>query len=301
MTSIIIRSPDYFHLHLRDGLVLLDTVTATAMNFSRALIMPNLQPPIINTKDAIEYYYRILNVIPENNNFKPLMALYLSSNTTIEDIILASKTSIIKAIKLYPAGTTTHSNHGIKLTELRQYYPIFQCMAEHNLILCIHGEVPDEEVDIFDREIVFIEKYLKSLINDLPNLKIVFEHITTKDAVDFVINSGPNLSATVTVQHLFSNRNHLFENGLQPHNYCLPILKTEKDRQSLIKAVTSGSSKFFAGTDSAPHAKNKKEVSCGCAGCYTSPVAVALYTEIFDMYNSLDKLQGFLSDNGAKF
>jgi dihydroorotase len=301
MSSIIIRSPDDFHLHLRDGVVLSDTVKASAMTFSRALIMPNLQPPILNTKDALEYYYRIVSALPNNSTFKPLMTLYLSSETTIEDLILASKTGIIKAVKLYPVGATTHSNYGIKLTELQQYYPIFECMAEYNMVLCIHGEVPDQEVDIFDRESIFIEQYLKPLVANLPNLKIVFEHITTKNAVDFVINSGSNLGATVTVQHLFSNRNDLFKNGLQPHNYCLPILKTENDRQALISAVTSENNKFFAGTDSAPHAKNKKEMTCGCAGCYTSPVAVVLYTELFDMYNSLDKLEGFLSENGAKF
>lgn len=298
MTHINIQTPDDLHLHFRDGEMLSETVSATARCFKRAIVMPNLVPPVTNAKMIEDYRQRILDARPEGSDFEPLMTLYLTNETTKEDISSAKKIGAVAA-KLYPAGATTNSEGGVKALE--SLYPIFEEMQNQEMLLLIHGEVTENHIDIFDREKEFIDKYLTHIVKLFPRLKIVFEHITTKDAVDFVLNSGSNVAATITPQHLLLNRNDLLVGGIRPHNYCLPVLKRNIHQQALREVVATGNHKFFLGTDSAPHVKNMKESSCGCAGCYSAWSAIELYAQVFDELNALDKLEGFASHYGADF
>ncbi|KAG6547659.1 hypothetical protein Mapa_011108 [Marchantia paleacea] len=296
----IIR-PDDWHLHLRDGDVLSSVVPHSASTFKRAIIMPNLKPPVTTVAQAVAYRERILSVLPSNTGFEPLMTLYLTDSTTTEEIKLAKKSGVVVAVKLYPAGATTNSQAGV--TDLfHKCMPMLEEMAAQGLPLLVHGEVADSSVDIFDRERVFIETVLSPLVKRIPQLRIVMEHITTQDAVEFV-ESCPNgsIAATVTPQHLLLNRNAIFTGGIRPHNYCLPVLKREKHRQALVSAVTSGSAKYFLGTDSAPHERHAKEASCGCAGIYSAPIALALYARAFEQAGALEKLEAFASCNGPDF
>jgi dihydroorotase len=297
--KLSITRPDDWHLHVRDGEALQDLLPHTARCFGRAIIMPNLTPPIISTEQALAYRQRILQALPENTRFTPLMTLYLTNNTAAEDIIRASESPYIHAVKLYPAGATTNSDAGV--TDIKNCYAALEAMQAQGLPLLVHGEVVDPEVDIFDREKIFIDRVLSQLVKDFPELKIVFEHITTKDAVDFVLQSPKNIAATITPQHLLYNRNAIFKGGIRPHYYCLPVLKREQHRQALLSAATSGNAKFFLGTDSAPHAQNRKESACGCAGIFSAPLAIELYARAFDDNNALDKLEGFASFYGADF
>jgi dihydroorotase len=261
--------------------------------------MPNLRPPITTTEQAVAYYQRIIDALPEGSIFEPLMTLYLTDNTAPEEIHRAKKSGIVHAVKLYPAGATTNSDAGV--TDLRKTYPVLEKMQKSGMPLLVHGEVTDSKVDIFDREAVFIEQVLQPLLKDLPDLRIVFEHITTQNAAQFVSEAPDNIAATLTAHHLLYNRNAMLVGGIRPHYYCLPILKRETHREALLKAATSGSTKFFLGTDSAPHAQPTKEASCGCAGCYTALTAIELYAEAFEKAGSLDKLEGFASFHGADF
>ncbi len=298
MHQITITAPDDWHLHFRDGDILTETVAATARCFRRAIVMPNLIPPITDAAMAVEYKNRILNAVPDKNQFEPLMTLYLTNLTNSKTIIDAKKAGI-PAVKFYPAGATTNSDSAVK--KIERLYPVLQTMSNEGLILLIHGEVTEPEVDIFDREKIFIETILDKIIHSFPDLKIVLEHITTKDAVDFINQSSEKLAATVTPQHLLLNRNDLLVGGIKPHNYCLPVLKRNIHQQALREAVASGSNKFFLGTDSAPHEKSKKENDCGCAGCYSAWNALELYTQVFEEMEALDKLEGFTSHHGADF
>lgn len=291
--------PDDWHIHLRDNDALKTTVPHAAQSFKRAIVMPNTTPPVRNRQDAEAYLARIQQHIPEGSNFQPLMTLYLTPDTTPEIIEDAKASGIVYAVKLYPAGVTTNSTAGV--SSLKNLYPVFEKMSEVGLPLLIHGEASDPNIDIFDRESTFIEQELKPLHAAIPNLKIVLEHITTKDAVEFVESANQNVGATLTPQHLLFNRNSLLSGGIKPHLYCLPILKRETHRQALIEAATSGNPKFFIGTDSAPHAQSAKESSCGCAGCYSALTAVSHYAEAFERMNALDKLEAFLSHHGADF
>lgn len=291
--------PDDWHLHLRDGEVLKDTLAPTARRFARAIVMPNLKPAVTTVKRALEYRERILAAMPRGAAFTPLMTLYLTESTSPEDIHQAKASGHIYGVKLYPAGATTHSDAGVH--DLRRCDAVLETMADVGLPLLVHGEVTDPAVDVFDRESVFIEKVLAPLTQRLPNLKLVFEHITTLAAVQFVRAAPRQVAATVTPQHLLYNRNALFKGGLRPHHYCLPVLKRERDREALLEAAVSGNPKFFLGTDSAPHARHLKEQACGCAGIYSAPAAVELYAEVFDRAKALDKLEGFASFHGADF
>lgn len=297
--SLSIIQPDDWHLHLRDGDVLDSTVPQAAKQFGRAIIMPNLRPPVVTTKDAINYRQRILNALPKGAEFEPLMTLYLTDNTQSEEIRHARESGIVHGVKLYPAGATTNSDAGV--TSLDNCIKTLEEMQKQGIPLLMHGEVTDPEIDIFDREAVFIDKVLIPLRKKLPNLKIVFEHITTKAAAEYVTEADGYIGATVTPHHLLFNRNSLFAGGIRPHYYCLPILKREENRQALIKAVTCKNARFFAGTDSAPHARNTKESSYGCAGCYTASHAIELYVKAFQEAGQLDKLEWFTSINGPKF
>jgi len=298
MPQITITTPDDWHLHFRDGELLNETVPATARCFQRAIVMPNLVPPIRNKSEAMAYKDRIVAATPSGSNFEPLMVLYLTNETTAGDIIEACSEEI-PAAKLYPAGATTNSDAAV--SGIESLYPIFEAMSEAGMLLLIHGEVTDPETDIFDREKLFIDKHLAPIHDRFPDLKIVFEHITTSDAADFVLNSSEKLAATITPQHLLLNRNDLLVGGIQPHNYCLPVLKRNTHQRRLREVVASGSAKFFLGTDSAPHAKHTKETACGCAGCYSAWGALELYAQVFDDLNALDKLEAFASFNGADF
>ncbi|KAL2328203.1 hypothetical protein Fmac_021630 [Flemingia macrophylla] len=299
--ELTITQPDDWHLHLRDGSLLEAVLPHSAKQFGRAIVMPNLKPPITTTAAAVTYRESILKAIPKDSNFTPLMTLYLTDMTTPDEIKLAKKSELVYGVKLYPAGATTNSQDGV--TDLfGNCLPVLEKMAELNLPLLVHGEVTNSNVDIFDREKVFIETILEPLVQRLPQLKIVMEHITTADAVKFVESCKEGyVAATVTPQHLLLNRNALFQGGLQPHNYCLPVLKREIHRQAIVSAVTSGSKRFFLGTDSAPHDKRKKECACGCAGIYNSPVALSLYAKVFEEAGALDKLEAFTSFNGPDF
>lgn len=297
-TTLTITRPDDWHVHLRDGDQLKDTVRDIARYMGRAVIMPNLVPPVTSSEAALAYKERIIAQKP-HANFRPLMVLYLTDKTTPEEIKKAHATGEIVAAKLYPAGATTNSDSGV--TSLKNIYPALKAMQEVGMLLLVHGEVTDSSIDIFDREKVFIETILASVVSDFPELKIVLEHITTKDAVEFVLNASENVSATITAHHLLYNRNHLLAGGIRPHYYCLPILKRNIHQQALITAATSGNKKFFLGTDSAPHTKNKKEAACGCAGAYTAHAALELYAEAFEEAGALDKLEGFASHYGADF
>lgn len=299
ITQLTLAQPDDWHLHLRDNAALKRTVTDTARYFSRAIVMPNLRPPVTTTVLAIEYRDRILDARPVGNNFLPLMTLYLTDNTSADEVQRAYDSSIIHAFKLYPAGATTNSDAGV--TDLKRCAEALTAMQSLQMPLLVHGEVTSTEVDIFDREKVFIQQVLRPLLQEYPTLKIVFEHITTADAVDFVLSSDAHIAATITPHHLLLNRNDLLVGGVHPHNYCLPVLKRNTHQQALIKAATSGNSKFFLGTDSAPHAQNVKENACGCAGIYSSHAAIELYAEAFEAANALDKLEGFASHFGADF
>ncbi|MDO6512523.1 MULTISPECIES: dihydroorotase [unclassified Neptuniibacter] len=298
MTSITITRPDDWHIHLRDGLQLKDTVRDVSRYMGRAIIMPNLVPPATNTEEALEYRQRIMDQKPQGA-FEPLMVLYLTDNTAPEEIIKAKATGQIVAAKLYPAGATTNSDSGV--TSIKNIYPALEAMQEAGMLLLLHGEVTDASIDIFDREKAFIDSVLKDVVNDFPNLKIVLEHITTKDAAEFVASAGDNVAATITAHHLLFNRNHMLAGGIRPHYYCLPILKRNIHQEALIKAATSGSKKFFLGTDSAPHMKHAKEAACGCAGSYTAHASIELYAEVFEEANALDKLEAFASLNGPDF
>ena len=299
MLKITITRPDDWHLHVRDHEYLADILPHTASTFSRAVIMPNLRPPVTTTEQAISYRQRILSALPSDTLFNPLMVLYLTNNTSANDIVSACNNEHIHAVKYYPAGATTNSDAGV--TDIKNAYPALEKIEELGLPLLVHGEVTDQSVDVFDREAVFIETVLQPLLQDFPKLKVVLEHITTKQAVEFVTSAADNVAATITPHHLLFNRNVMFKGGLNPHYYCLPILKRETHRQALITAATSGNKKFFLGTDSAPHAQNNKETSCGCAGIYSAHAAIELYAEVFDNANALDKLEGFASFYGADF
>ncbi|KAJ3670997.1 hypothetical protein LUZ60_008423 [Juncus effusus] len=299
--ELTITRPDDWHLHLRDGALLRSVLPHSAKQFGRAIVMPNLKPPITTTVKALAYRDEILKSLPLNSGFTPLMTLYLTDNTNPEEIELARNSGVIFGVKLYPAGATTNSQDGV--TDIfGKCSPIFEKMIKHEMPLLVHGEVTDPNVDTFDREKIFIENILSPLIEKFPELKIVMEHITTLDAVKFIdsCNSG-KIAATVTPQHMLMNRNALFQGGLQPHNYCLPVLKREIHRQAIVKAVTSGSKKYFLGTDSAPHDKTRKESSCGCAGIFSAPIALSLYAKVFEQEGALDKLEAFASFNGPDF
>ncbi|UIP26869.1 dihydroorotase [Photobacterium sp. TLY01] len=298
MTSITITRPDDWHVHLRDGDVLKDTVRDISRYMGRAIIMPNLVPPVTDTSAALAYRDRILAAQP-SETFSPLMVLYLTDNTTPDEIRKAKASGHVFAAKLYPAGATTNSDSGV--TDINKLLPTMEAMQEVGMPLLIHGEVTKHDVDIFDREKVFLDTVLAPIVAAMPNLKVVLEHITTKDAVDFVNNAGPNVGATITAHHLLYNRNHMLAGGIRPHFYCLPILKRNTHQEALIAAATSGSNKFFLGTDSAPHAKGKKEAACGCAGSYTAHAAIELYAEVFELADALDKLEGFASHHGPDF
>lgn len=299
MQILRMTQPDDWHIHLRNGEALKTTVKDVSHQFARAIVMPNLVPPVSTTELANQYRQDILNNIPKGMDFAPLMTLYLTDNTRAQDIQQAVESGFVKACKLYPAGATTHSDSG--LTQIEKAYSVFATMEELGLPLLIHGEVTDTSIDIFDREKIFIDTILMPLIAQFPKLKIVLEHITTADAVDFIHSASANVAATITAHHLLSNRNDMLVGGIRPHLYCLPILKREQHQQALIKAATCGSPKFFLGTDSAPHVQANKETACGCAGCYTAHAAIELYAEAFDAADALDKLEGFASFHGADF
>jgi dihydroorotase len=299
MNKITITRPDDWHLHLRDGAALKAVLPDTAHRFGRAIVMPNLRPPVTTTELAQVYRERIMQALPAGAKFVPLMTLYLTDNTTSEEIMRAKASGIVHGIKLYPAGATTNSDSGV--TSLGHCVKALEAMEKVGMPLLVHAEVADANVDVFDREKVFIDRNMVPLIRNFPALKVVFEHITTQDAADFVNSAPVNVAATITAHHLLMNRNAMFTGGIRPHHYCLPVLKREEHRLALVAAATSGSPKFFLGTDSAPHAKSAKETACGCAGMYTSHAGIELYAEAFDEANALDKLEGFASLYGADF
>lgn len=291
--------PDDWHIHLRDGSALKNTVPDVARTFGKAIIMPNLAPPVRTAKEADSYLERILQHRPAQSSFKPLMTLYLTDHTSPDCIRAASAGTAVQAAKLYPAGATTNSDSGV--TSLDRLYPVLEAMSETGMPLLVHGEVTHDSVDIFDREKRFIDEQLIKLTKDFPDLKIVMEHITTADAAQFVMSSSSKVAATITPQHLLFNRNHMLSGGIKPHFYCLPILKRNTHQQALLDAATSGNPKFFLGTDSAPHAQHTKENACGCAGCYSAFAAIELYAQAFESRNALDKLEAFASHFGADF
>ncbi|MFZ1766257.1 MAG: dihydroorotase [Candidatus Nitrotoga sp.] len=291
--------PDDWHLHLRDGALMHSVLPDTARQFARAIIMPNLRPPFTTTEQAQAYRTRILAALPVGSHFEPLMTLYLTDNTTAKEIRTAKQSGIVHAVKYYPAGATTNSDSGV--TDIRKTYPALEEMQRCGMPLLMHGEVTDTAVDVFDREAVFIDRVLQPLLRDLPDLRVVFEHISTIDATEFVKNAPDNIAATITAHHLLYNRNAMLIGGIHPHYYCLPVLKRETHRETLLAAATSGNKKFFLGTDSAPHAQPTKESACGCAGIYTAHTAIELYAEVFEQAGALDKLEGFASFYGADF
>ena len=297
--QITITRPDDWHLHLRDGAALATVLAHSARQFARAIVMPNLRPPVTTLEEARAYRRRIIAALPGGVHFEPLMTLYLTDKTPPDEIAQAAASGLVQGIKLYPAGATTNSDSGV--TDVGRCAAALAEMEKRGLPLLVHGEVTDPAVDVFDREAVFIERILQPLMARHPGLKVVLEHITTRSAVDFVLASGANLAATITAHHLLYNRNAIFAGGIQPHYYCLPILKREVHRQALLAAAVSGSGKFFLGTDSAPHARTSKETACGCAGCYTAHAALELYAEAFDSVGALDRLEAFASFNGADF
>lgn len=299
MHSLTITRPDDWHVHLRDGEFLAQTVPAIARYFGRAIIMPNVVPPAVTPEQAGEYRQRILAQRPEGSNFEPLMVLYLTDTTTADDIRRAKASGFIHAAKLYPAGATTNSQSGV--TDIAKIDHVLAVMAEVGMLLLVHGEVTHSHIDIFEREKVFLDTILAPLVQRHSNLKVVLEHITTGDAVDFVRNAPARVGATITAHHLLFNRNHMLAGGIRPHYYCLPILKHQRHQLRLIEAATSGNPKFFLGTDSAPHARGDKESACGCAGSYTAHAAIELYAEIFESVGALDKLEGFASFFGPDF
>jgi len=299
MSQVTIIRPDDWHLHLRDGEHMRAVLPDTARRFARAIVMPNLQPPVTTTERALGYRGRILSALPEGMKFEPLMTLYLTDRTTGDEIRRAKQSGVVHAVKYYPAGATTNSDSGV--TALMRCEDALAAMADCGLPLLVHGEVTFPDVDIFDREKSFIDRALIPVLEKFSKLRVVFEHITTRDAVRFVLGTPPRVAATITAHHLLLNRNALFAGGIRPHHYCLPILKREEDRQALVGAAVSGNSKFFLGTDSAPHARDTKEAACGCAGIYTAHAGIELYAEIFDAANALDRLEGFASTHGPDF
>jgi len=296
---LTITRPDDWHLHLRDGDLMRAVLPDTAHQFARAIVMPNMRPPVTTTEQAVAYRERILKALPAGMAFEPLMTLFLTDITGADEIKKAKASGVVHAVKLYPAGATTNSDAGV--TDLRKTYPALEEMQRCGMPLLVHGEVTSPDIDIFDREAVFIERVLHPLLRDLPNLRVVFEHITTQDAAQFVTSAPDTIAATLTPQHLLYNRNAMLAGGIRPHFYCLPILKREPHREALVKAATSGNKKFFLGTDSAPHAQHAKENACGCAGCYTAHNAIELYAETFEAAGALDKLEGFASFYGADY
>ena len=298
MNEITITRPDDWHVHLRDGEVLKTVVLHTAAEFGRAIVMPNLKPPVTTATQALAYKARIQAAIPKGMNFEPLMTLYLTDNLAPDEIFRAKEAGVVAA-KLYPAGATTNSDAGV--TNMRHIYKTLEAMQKTGMLLLVHGEVTSQDIDLFDREAVFIDTQLIPLRKDFPELKIVFEHITTKEAAQYIEGCATHTGATITAHHLLFNRNAIFTGGVRPHFYCLPVLKRETHRQALVKAATSGSPQFFLGTDSAPHPAHLKEHASGCAGCYTAHAAMPMYAEVFDQVNALDKLEGFASLYGADF
>jgi dihydroorotase len=295
---LTITRPDDWHIHFRDDDAMRSVVPDTARVFGRAIVMPNLKPPVVNAAQASEYHQRLC-AAAGNPKFQPLMTLYLTDNTRAADLLAAKAGGRVHAVKYYPAGATTNSESGV--TEITKAYAAIAAMEEIGMPLLLHGEVTDGDIDIFDREAVFIERHLRPLLRDFPNLKVVLEHITTRQAAEFVASAPANVAATITVHHLLYNRNALFQGGIRPHMYCLPVLKREPHRQALVAAATSGNPKFFLGTDSAPHAIGAKESACGCAGIYTAHAAIELYAEAFEAADALDKLEAFASFHGADF
>ena len=299
MQQLTLTRPDDWHLHLRDDELMASVLPDTARQFARAIVMPNLRPPVTTTAQAVAYRERILKALPTGMQFEPLMTLYLTDITSADEIRNAKASGVVHAVKLYPAGATTNSDAGV--TDLRKTYAALEAMQACGMPLLVHGEVTSADIDIFDREAVFIERVMQPLLKDLPGLRVVFEHITTKDAAEFVMSAPDTIAATLTPQHLLYNRNAMLVGGIRPHYYCLPILKRETHREALVKAATSGSKKFFLGTDSAPHAQHTKENACGCAGCYSAHSAIELYAEVFENAGALDKLEGFASFYGADY
>ena len=299
MNTLTIIRPDDWHLHLRDGAAMRDVLPHTAARFARAIVMPNLRPPVTTTELALAYRDRIRAALPAGSRFEPLMTLYLTDNTRPEEIAKAKQSGAVHAVKYYPAGATTNSDSGV--TAIEKCFPVLAAMEQAGMPLLVHGEVTDSDVDVFDRERVFIERTLVPLVGRFQGLKVVMEHITTREAARFVLAAPPRIAATITAHHLLLNRNALFAGGVRPHHYCLPVLKREEHRQALIEAATSGNPKFFLGTDSAPHARQTKEADCGCAGIYTAHAAIELYAEAFSAACALDRLEGFASRFGADF
>ncbi len=299
MKTITITRPDDWHLHLRDGAAMRDVLPHTAARFARAIVMPNLKPPVTTTGLALAYRERIRGALPPGSRFEPLMTLYLTDNTPPDEIIRARQSGAVHAVKYYPAGATTNSDSGV--TALEKCFPVLEAMEKAGMPLLVHGEVTDADIDVFDRERVFIERTLAPLVERFQGLKVVMEHITTREAAAFVTAAPQRVAATLTPQHLLLNRNALFTGGVRPHNYCLPILKREIHREALVAAATSGNPKFFLGTDSAPHARHTKENDCGCAGMYTAHAGIELYAEVFAAAGALDRLEAFAAHSGADF
>lgn len=301
MDSISLIRPDDWHLHLRDGEALRAVVGASAAQFARAIVMPNLRPPVTTVGAARAYRDRILAALGDARTtaFEPLMTLYLTDNTAPAEIAAARSSGFVHAVKYYPAGATTNSDSGV--TALERAFPALAAMEKHDVPLLVHGEVTDPAVDVFDREQAFIDRVLAAIVRRFPALRVVFEHITTREAADYVLAAGPNVAATITAHHLLYNRNAIFQGGLRPHYYCLPVLKRETHRAALVRAATGGSAKFFLGTDSAPHPRGEKESACGCAGCFTAHAALELYAEAFDAAGALDRLEAFASFHGPDF
>ena len=297
--TLTIRRPDDWHLHFRDGAMMRDVVPYTARQFARAIVMPNLTPPVKDAASAAAYRERILGAVPAGVQFTPLMTCYLTDNTDADDLARGAAAGVFTAAKLYPAGATTNSANGV--TDVARLDPVLARMEAEGIVLCVHGEVTDHDIDVFDREAEFIERHLRRITRDFPRLKVVFEHITTSDAVDFVLAAGENVGATITPQHLHINRNAMLVGGIQPHNYCLPVAKRETHRLALRKAATSGNAKFFLGTDSAPHERHTKESACGCAGIFNAPFALESYLTVFDEEGALDRFEGFASLHGPAF
>jgi dihydroorotase len=297
--TLTLRRPDDWHIHFRDGAHLAAVLPHTARQFGRALAMPNLKPPMTTTAELAAYRARILAAVPAGLEFEPLMTLYLTDATTPAEIARAREAGFVVGAKLYPAGATTHSDSGV--TSIDKAWPALEAMAEHGLVLQVHGEVTDPDVDVFDREHAFIDRVLSRIVERLPALKVVFEHVTTRVATQFVRAARPVVAATITPQHLLLNRNAIFEGGIRPHHYCLPVLKREQDREALVEAATGDSPRFFLGTDSAPHARHAKEAPCGCAGIFSAHAAIELYAEAFDRAGRLDRLEAFASERGADF
>ena len=299
MTTLRLRRPDDWHLHLRDGAYMAAVLPHTAARFARALVMPNLKPPMTTTAALADYRARILGALPAGAAFEPLMTLYLTDRTPPEEIRKARASGFVVGAKLYPAGATTHSDAGV--TSIDNVWGALEAMAEAGLVLQVHGEVTSPDVDVFDRERAFIDRVLSRVVERVPGLKVVFEHVTTAEAVEFVRAARPGVAATMTPQHLLMNRNALFEGGIRPHHYCLPVLKRERDREVLLAAATGDDPRFFLGTDSAPHARHTKEAPCGCAGIYSAHAGIELYAEAFDAAGRLDRLEAFASERGADF